>query len=82
MPRVIQPRIAIHREPAKTMSEKDEMAFVEPSSPPPNIRVTIGRVEVRAIMPPEPKAPPAKPSRPGPALSLDDYLKQRNEGLG
>lgn len=58
---------------------REEIAFSEPSSPPTTIRVTIGRVEVRAIMPP---APPtrAKPALPGPALSLEDYLKQRNEG--
>jgi hypothetical protein len=44
----------------------------------PPIRVTIGRVEVRAIM-----APPASPRavrRPRPALSLEDYLKQREGG--
>lgn len=46
-----------------------------PSSPP-TIRVTIGRIEVRAISA-TPDAPrPASP-RPGPALSLDEYLKQR-----
>jgi len=57
----------------------EKLAFSERSSPPPTIRVTIGRVEVRAIMPP---APPTrtKPARPGPALSLEDYLKQRNRG--
>lgn len=44
----------------------------------PTIRITIGRVEVRAVQP-----PPTVPARPtpnkAPALSLDDYLKQRNE---
>lgn len=46
-----------------------------PSNEPPVIHVTIGRVEVRAIMPPAtPKvAPPAAPK-----LSLEEYLKQRN----
>jgi hypothetical protein len=45
------------------------------SNEPPVIHVTIGRVEVRAIMPPAtPKvAPPAAPK-----LSLEEYLKQRN----
>jgi hypothetical protein len=52
-----------------------------PESPAPTIRVAIGRIEVRAIT-----APPAPPTRrtapvpPGPELSLDDYLKQRNGG--
>lgn len=43
---------------------------------PPTIRVSIGRVEVRAIMP-TPPAPKAVPTRPRPAVSLNDYLKQR-----
>jgi hypothetical protein len=49
--------------------------------PAPTIRVNIGRIEVRAIMPPP--TPPARremPARSSPTLSLDDYLKQRNGG--
>ena len=43
----------------------------------PNIvRVHIGRVEVRAIMPPAP--PPPAPVRQVPLVSLDEYLKRRN----
>jgi len=43
------------------------------------IRISIGRVDVRAIMPSGP--PKAAPShRPKPALSLESYLKQREEG--
>ncbi|HSS22529.1 MAG TPA: hypothetical protein VLL54_20830 [Pyrinomonadaceae bacterium] len=45
----------------------------------PAVRITIGRVEVRAIMPPVP-TPARTHSRPGPALSLESYLKQREEG--
>jgi len=45
----------------------------------PSMRVSIGRVEVRAIFPtPPPRS--AQPTRPKPSLSLDDYLKQRNRG--
>jgi hypothetical protein len=48
----------------------------EPSAPA--IRVSIGRIEVRAAAPP-PAMPPARPAAPsGPALSLDDYLEQHN----
>jgi len=45
----------------------------------PSIHVTIGRVEVRAVSAP---AEPARPrERKAPALlSLDQYLRQRNEG--
>ena len=40
--------------------------------------MTIGRVEVRAISPvPEP-AQPLPESKPVPALSLEDYLRQHN----
>jgi hypothetical protein len=45
----------------------------------PAIRVSIGRVEVRAVFPPPPPRR-AQPTRPKPSLSLDDYLKQRNGG--
>jgi hypothetical protein len=44
----------------------------------PTIRVTIGRIDVRAVTAP---AEPARETvRPQPRLSLDDYLKQRNRG--
>lgn len=44
----------------------------------PTIQVTIGRVEVRAtpLPAPAPKRPRAKP----PVMSLDEYLRQRNQG--
>lgn len=46
------------------------------SEPAPVIHVNIGRIEVRAVTP---AAPPVRPqrARPGPMLSLEDYLKQR-----
>ena len=47
--------------------------------PAPTIKITIGRVDVRAIMPAAPAPRPA-PARPSPALSLEDYLKQREGG--
>jgi hypothetical protein len=45
----------------------------------PAVRITIGRIEVRAVMPqpPAPAAKPVSPSIPG-ATSLDEYLKQRS----
>lgn len=49
-----------------------------PASPAqPSIKVTIGRIEVRAVSSPNSTPTPAK-SAPKPQLSLDDYLKQRN----
>jgi hypothetical protein len=49
-----------------------------PSTSPPIIRVTIGRVEVRAIHPPAPATKPAKTAPP--KLSLEDYLHKRERG--
>ncbi|HET6976759.1 MAG TPA: hypothetical protein VFI24_10580 [Pyrinomonadaceae bacterium] len=46
---------------------------------PTPIRISIGRVDVRAIMPAGP-AKAAAPARPKPGLSLESYLKQREEG--
>lgn len=43
------------------------------------VRITIGRVDVRAIMPSGPPKAAAS-ARPKPALSLESYLKQREEG--
>jgi hypothetical protein len=54
-------------------------AALQPPAPP-TIRVTIGRIEVRAITPPARPAPRATSERRGPALSLDGYLKRRNGG--
>ena len=58
-----------------------ELRMAAPEPPAPTIRVAIGRIEVRAITPPPtPPAQRATPVRPGPTLSLDDYLKQRDGG--
>lgn len=47
-------------------------------APAPIIRVTIGRVEVRAISSPAPRN--STPARPDSSPSLNEYLKQRSEG--
>lgn len=48
------------------------------STSPPVIRVTIGRIEVRAVQSPAPTPKPAKP--PLPKLSLQEYLHKRERG--
>ena len=89
-----EPGIASNRDPAGAVrpreiypAEKGENAREaaredrqEKASPAPIIKVSIGRVEVRALGRQTPPAPRAKPSQPGPALTLDQYLKQRDEG--
>lgn len=57
-------------------------AYGKHTQPAANIKVTIGRVDVRANFPtPKSESVPAptRPSTTGPTLSLDDYLKKRNE---
>ncbi|NJP09672.1 MAG: hypothetical protein HC866_09440 [Leptolyngbyaceae cyanobacterium RU_5_1] len=49
------------------------------SAQPPTIRVTINRIDVRAVTPPTPPTP-SRRSPPAAKLSLADYLKQRPGG--
>jgi hypothetical protein len=72
---VVQPHVTLHREPPASAATGP----IATPGPTPTIRITIGRVDVRAIMPVTP-APRPNPTRPGPALSLEDYLKQREQG--
>ena len=59
-----------HREPARSSND----------SAPPVIRVSIGRVEVRAILPPSTAVERPSPARAKPNLSLDDYLNRGEKG--
>lgn len=76
---VIVPRIVRHQPDQWREDSADEARVIAPKSPAPTIKVTIGRIEVRAVTP---QAPVQRetPARPGPLLSLDDYLTQRNGG--
>ena len=46
----------------------------------PTIHVSIGRIEVRAAPPPPAPPAPRPDRRPTPALSLNEYLRRRDEG--
>jgi hypothetical protein len=52
----------------------------EPAALPPQVRVTIGRVEVRAITARQAPPAPQRLATPSPQMSLEDYLRGRNEG--
>lgn len=76
--------------PARVAAPPPEKILIKPATravnepmivqeQPPKIRITIGRVEVRAIMPPQSPSSSPRPVRPQARLSLDDYLKQREE---
>jgi hypothetical protein len=48
------------------------------SADPPIVRITIGRIDVRAVPPEAPTEVKKPPTRRRPAMSLEDYLKRRN----
>jgi hypothetical protein len=54
-------------------------ASPRPGTEEPSVHVTIGRVDVRSVVPETPVSRPA-PARSRSYLSLDDYLKQRDRG--
>jgi hypothetical protein len=68
-----EPRL-VHPERRKDFSPAEQRS----STSAPVIRVTIGRVEVRALHSPAPAPKLAKPAPP--KLSLEDYLQQRKKG--
>lgn len=68
------PRAIVVRPQMKTVVEAAPIEPQEPA-PPPVIRVTIGRVEVRAVQVPVP-IPPKKKDEPS-KMSLEEYLKGR-----
>lgn len=57
-----------------------EVARREMPEQAPIIRVTIGRIDVRAITSPAPQESRRAAPRPAPQLSLEDYLRQRSGG--
>jgi hypothetical protein len=61
-----------------TRRRHDEQAPAESvRASEPVVHVTIGRIEIRAV---EERASRPTPSQRPPALSLDDYLAERNQG--
>lgn len=75
----IRPQIATE---APTLPKSTAFQSRRQSADPPTIRVTIGRIEVRAaqVQQPVPTQTRHQPVRRTPGLSLDDYLAKRNEG--
>lgn len=63
-------------------AERSSQVFpVEMAEPSPTINVSIGRVDVRAIISQQPAAPEHRPpAQKSGTLSLDEYLKQRSGG--
>jgi hypothetical protein len=64
--------------PRRTAESPDLPLRQASSNEPPAIHISIGRIEVRAVMPQ--KTTPKITSPSAAKLSLEDYLKQRNGG--
>jgi hypothetical protein len=60
--------------------ERDARAPGTPAAPPPTIHVHIGRVEVRAAVPPPASAPQPTAQAPRPGAALAEYLEKRWRG--
>jgi hypothetical protein len=74
---ILHPRKKDEHAPGPPAKFSSPSRRAEPPAEPP-IKVTIGRVEVRAVMEaPKPAARPRKPVRS--AISLDDFLKRHEE---
>jgi len=71
--------ISLAERSANSPHAEPEAARQAAAPPAPIIKVSIGRIEVRALAPPPP-SPRARPKPSGSALTLNDYLKQRDEG--
>jgi hypothetical protein len=68
------------RAAAGEAEKKSPAAQPAENSGPPVIRVTIGRVEVRAVTTGAPPTAAPRPERPAASPSLEEYLKGRNGG--
>ncbi len=75
------PVIRSLQKPLTAPSTFEKTALHAPQSPPPEqtIRVTIGRIDVRAVMP-LPAAVQQQPTPPQPKLTLEEYLKKQRGG--
>lgn len=81
--RVVTPAV-VSREPVapRRAANVNAAESLSADAAPTIVRVTIGRVEVRAVAPPasQPAQESPRKSRAPSSLSLEDYLKQRNRG--
>ena len=75
---IVAPQHASSHPLAVPAIEPEPPCLTERNAAAPTVKVTIGRVEVRAAPPTAPTCEPPRLRQP--ALSLDDYLKRRNGG--
>jgi len=73
---------SIRRADQESVSEPSDRAAVPMPAPDiatPTVKITIGRVDVRAVTPDKESPRPAPPAR-NHALTLEEYLKRRSGG--
>jgi hypothetical protein len=75
----IQPR-ATDQTTGRTAADGLQLDASHPDGAAPNIRVTIGRIDVRAVIAPAPPSRRAPPAAPKPAQGLEDYLRAGKGG--
>ncbi|HYP26672.1 MAG TPA: hypothetical protein VE262_08145 [Blastocatellia bacterium] len=80
LPGAVRPREIYAAEKGANTREAERGGAREKATSAPIIKVSIGRIEVRALGRQTTPAPRARPGQQGPALTLDQYLKQRDEG--
>ena len=81
------PALLVPSHPRPEVTRVVEQHAADGSSPlradaavsPPTVRVTIGRIDVRAMYP-APQTPRPTPAAPRPSLTLEQYLEQRRGG--
>jgi len=78
--RLIRPEVSFRQEQTEPATVDHHFAEKEASPMLPAIKVTIGRIDVRAVSQQAQPPPRQRKVDPKPKLSLDDYLKQRNKG--
>jgi hypothetical protein len=71
-----EPVRSVERAAPAVPASAEAAAAREPAEERPVVRVTIGRIEVRATQPPPAPQPPARPGYTPPVMSLDEYLKR------
>jgi hypothetical protein len=76
---VVSPRIAARFESRDVTHDAPSPSSLTDPQPAPTIHVTIGRVEVRAMLP---ATSPRKQSPPTSLMGLNEYLRKRTEGDG
>ena len=66
--------------PVNAASPLPRAGATRPAAPRHYVNVTIGRIDVRAVQATSPPKPARKANRRSPALTLDEYMKQRGSG--